>query len=199
MRASKRAFTLIELLVVTAVIAVLVALLVPAVQQAREAARRTQCRNNLKQLGLALHHYHDAHRVFPPGFISQQGWLGASNRNQFGWGVMVLPYLEQTNLYSRFNFDRPNWDESIGIGSLMENNRKLSATKLSVFRCASDIAPDTIDRSCLPQAGPTQGTSNYSGVTGIKMMMLPCGDEPKSGIAPASLMLHPPTSVASTP
>lgn len=94
-----RGFTLIELLVVIAIIAILIALLLPAVQQAREAARLTQCRNNLKQLGLALHNYHDVNGLFP---IHQGYQLGTGKY----WGALplLLPYLEQANLYSRLNF-----------------------------------------------------------------------------------------------
>ena len=190
----RHAFTPIELLVVIAIIAILVALLLPAVQYAREAARRTQCRSNLKQIGLALHNYHDVHRVLPPGFVSQQGWLGASNRNQFGWAVMVLPQLEQSNLYNRFNFNLANWDNSVVPSGSSATNWTLSATKLPVFRCPSDIANDTVDRACPPLPGPIQGTSNYSGATGIKMTLLPCGEEPTSGIPGASSMMHPPTT-----
>jgi prepilin-type N-terminal cleavage/methylation domain-containing protein len=114
------AFTLIELLVVIAIIAVLIALLLPAVQQAREAARRTQCRNNLKQLGLAMHNYHDAHRVFPPGVTS---WnhspaatdycqyvpaAGASNcpqeiRSNSSALTLILPFMEERALYTAYN------------------------------------------------------------------------------------------------
>ena len=103
-------FTLIELLVVIAIIAVLIALLLPAVQQAREAARRTQCKNNLKQIGLALHNYHDTHRLFPaatmlsrnsPACMSMA--IGTSER--YGWGVMILPYLELGNVYEHFDFN----------------------------------------------------------------------------------------------
>src|SRR5689334_23469471 len=87
-------FTLVELLVVIAIIGVLVALLLPAVQAAREAARASQCKNNLKQLGIALHNYHDVMRVLPPGWIADKpegvpGW---------GWASLVMRYMEQTNL-----------------------------------------------------------------------------------------------------
>ncbi|MEX0728364.1 MAG: DUF1559 domain-containing protein [Planctomycetaceae bacterium] len=95
-----RGFTLIELLVVIAIIAVLIALLLPAVQQAREAARRTECRNHLKQIGLALHNYHDAHRVFPIGaFFSDRGGLQFA----WGWSVFILPYIDQANFYNSLN------------------------------------------------------------------------------------------------
>ncbi|MEX1042682.1 MAG: DUF1559 domain-containing protein [Pirellulaceae bacterium] len=91
------AFTLVELLVVIAIIGVLVALLLPAVQQAREAARRMQCSNNLKQLGLALHNYHDTHQVFPAG-----GYIS----NQLSWHVSILPFLEQSALHQSINFNQ---------------------------------------------------------------------------------------------
>ena len=94
-------FTLIELLVVIAIIAVLIALLLPAVQQAREAARRTQCRNNMHQLGLALHNYHDAHNCFPIF------WMG------FDQGVspfaLLLPYLDESAAYNAINYDHPQY------------------------------------------------------------------------------------------
>src|SRR5205809_5012802 len=96
-----RGFTLIELLVVIAIISVLIALLLPAVQSAREAARRSQCVNNLKQIGLALHNYHDSVGVFPPGYVSAQspGSNSITGGNDVGpgwaWGSMILPQLEQ--------------------------------------------------------------------------------------------------------
>jgi len=101
-----RGFTLIELLVVIAIIAVLIALLLPAVQQAREAARRTQCKNNLKQLGLAFHNYHDTTRVFPDGGTDTgsgypcSACCNANNRGEWNWMYQILPALEQANLYT---------------------------------------------------------------------------------------------------
>jgi prepilin-type N-terminal cleavage/methylation domain-containing protein len=106
----RRAFTLIELLVVIAIIAILIALLLPAVQQAREAARRTQCRNNLHQLGLALHNYHDTHSCFPPGVVASHIGSGATNDNQEpGWTclAMILPFVDETSIYNSLNFTLP--------------------------------------------------------------------------------------------
>jgi prepilin-type N-terminal cleavage/methylation domain-containing protein/prepilin-type processing-associated H-X9-DG protein len=103
-RSRKRGFTLIELLVVIAIIAVLIALLLPAVQQAREAARRTQCKNNLKQIGLAFHNYHDTFRVLPDGGNDDgSGWpcsacCSANNRGEWNWMFQILPMIEQANL-----------------------------------------------------------------------------------------------------
>ena len=98
MKRLKRGFTLIELLVVIAIIAILIALLLPAVQQAREAARRTQCKNNIKQLGLALHNYHDVNLTFPPGYVLQEG--GAVGAHNWDWSAMILPYIEQSALFN---------------------------------------------------------------------------------------------------
>jgi prepilin-type N-terminal cleavage/methylation domain-containing protein len=110
MKASPRraGFTLIELLVVLAIIGVLTALLLPAVQQARESARRTECRNHLKQFGIALHSYAEAHQVLPPGYFYQPSPVG--NAMGFGWGSTILPMLEQRALHQQFDFRRPVWD-----------------------------------------------------------------------------------------
>ncbi|MBX3441175.1 MAG: DUF1559 domain-containing protein [Planctomyces sp.] len=133
MRSRKRGFTLIELLVVIAIIAILVALLLPAVQQAREAARRTQCRNNLKQIGLALHNYHDNFRCFPSGWIgvdpvtrlpsAHEGVNGAA------WGAMILPQIDQAPLYNLFN-------SHVGIEDPL--NEPFRRSYLTVFNCPSD-------------------------------------------------------------
>src|SRR5438552_12589456 len=133
----RRAFTLIELLVVVAIIGMLVALLLPAVQQAREAARRTQCKNNLKQIGLALHNYHDSHLTFPPAYLVQpnvdaiMGTPNANGDNGPGYTClfMLLPYLEQSNLYNAFNINLPSWHAA---------NAKPALTPLSVYRCPTD-------------------------------------------------------------
>src|SRR5688572_16336833 len=103
-RQRKRGFTLIELLVVIAIIAILIALLLPAVQQAREAARRTQCKNHLKQFGLAIHNYHDTHRAFPRLTSGSQGTGFGTEWRGFSAHVMLLPYIDQAPLYNQIDF-----------------------------------------------------------------------------------------------
>ncbi len=108
----KRGFTLIELLVVIAIIAILIALLLPAVQQAREAARRTQCKNNLKQLGLAFHNYHDVYLAFPNGSHPTPTYLGGGYH--MGWAVKLFPYIEQANRYAAMQALSPNPISELG-------------------------------------------------------------------------------------
>ena len=134
----RRAFTLIELLVVIAIIAILVALLLPAVQQAREAARRTQCKNNLKQIGLAIHNYHDVFNTFPPGYISPIANGNTSSEvGVYSWGSCILPQLEQTNVQQAL---------SVGMVPLQVNaanaaNLKILQTPQPAFRCPTDVGP----------------------------------------------------------
>ena len=133
-------FTLIELLVVIAIIAVLIALLLPAVQQAREAARRTQCKNNLKQIGLALHNYHDVALVFPPG----ASWRGYADHSTNGW-TPLLPQIDQAPLFNKLQF-APLWSWLTAPApySIPGNIAALSGTKIPAFTCPSSPLPEMV-------------------------------------------------------
>jgi prepilin-type N-terminal cleavage/methylation domain-containing protein len=137
----RQSFTLIELLVVIAIIAILVGLLLPAVQKTREAASLTQCRNNLMQIGLAMHNYHDTQGSFPVGYYDSTPWPPTNLQTTanldhgpgWGWGAFLLPYLEQGNLYKMINFG-PNFNVDVGDPS----NSTVRSTVLKNFICPSD-------------------------------------------------------------
>jgi prepilin-type N-terminal cleavage/methylation domain-containing protein/prepilin-type processing-associated H-X9-DG protein len=140
-------FTLIELLVVIAIIAVLIALLLPAVQAAREAARRIQCTNQLKQIGIALHNYHGAWNSFPVGFLyAYSGVLPNSSPSQYRWSALaqMTPFLEQANLFSALNFNFPIAHQPTTSGALFwpyfPANTTAMATQVATFLCPSDGA-----------------------------------------------------------
>jgi len=160
MSRSHRGFTLIELLVVIAIIAILIALLLPAVQQAREAARRSQCKNNLKQCGLALHTYHDTYKVLPPGAVTS---------NWIGWGTMLLPFVDQANLFQQIdagNGFKTRWHLATNTaGETVVNT--LAKTPLSGFVCPSDQA------ELLNEKMYGYGTSNYVASAGTEFAATP--------------------------
>ncbi|APZ96042.1 DUF1559 domain-containing protein [Fuerstiella marisgermanici] len=163
-------FTLIELLVVIAIIAILIALLLPAVQQAREAARRTQCKNNMKQIGLAIHNYHDTALCFPMNARNLQ-----PQTNGFSWIAMCLPYFDQAPLYSQLDFNLKTIDTT---GS--PANRDLIETPLPMLLCPSD--PTQAVRSDLaawwawPAAPSAVGGRNSGGPAGVTCYMGYQGD-----------------------
>lgn len=162
---SRRAFTLVELLVVIAIIGILVGLLLPAVQAAREAARRMQCSNNVKQIALACHNYESTFRTFPPGGIvsytpaklaaltSSNFCTTGSNRTQAPWSVLILPYLEQSNLYNQFDFSKTFTGSSNIKGQVP--NSDLFALNNKTYQCPSD-----------PDSQSSVNNSNYMGVQG---------------------------------
>lgn len=157
-RSRKRGFTLIELLVVIAIIAILIALLLPAVQQAREAARRTQCKNNLKQMGLALHNYHDVYMTFPPLFVGGHNSDAVPGNGSFGdrWllstTIALLPYFEQANLSAQVQTDM---NSATGAPHPWDANYEPWTINLQTMLCPSDTLADS-----------ATGNANYRYSTG---------------------------------
>ena len=173
---AKRGFTLVELLVVIAIIGILIALLLPAVQAAREAARRSQCSNNMKQIGLAIHNYHDSHRKFPPGYMgdppNDPGGCGLVHHDRPGWGwaAYILPYMEQGSLYDQLGISGTKKavcstptgaqdDPAVG-------NPNLQDTLITSYRCPSAVDPDLNPSRDTANNGD-HGASNYAGVAGV--------------------------------
>lgn len=163
---TKRGFTLIELLVVIAIIAILVSLLMPAVQQAREAARRTQCKNNLKQMGLALHNYHDVYGSFPIGHQYLGNFDGNATNNRggpaWGWGWSLLPYLDQAPLFNRFDASLQAADPTERPAGSGISNVKLCTTVIAIISCPSDVKPPQQNDGAIPNSA----TSSYQGCSG---------------------------------
>jgi prepilin-type N-terminal cleavage/methylation domain-containing protein/prepilin-type processing-associated H-X9-DG protein len=143
-RRQKRGLTLIELLVVLGLIGILIALVLPAIQQARESARRMQCKNNLKQIGAALHNYHDAHNLFPPGWIAPGGWA---------WSTYLLPFLEQQPLYNSL-YVGDNYPPDPGTRN---------DVSLKIYICPSDRAGSR-NRYYAPNSSKGYMKSNYPGI-----------------------------------
>jgi len=157
-------FTLIELLVVIAIIAILIALLLPAVQQAREAARRTQCKNNLHNIGLAMHNYHDVFGGLP--MVNHQDHANAVGRGGWGWSVSILPQMDQGPLYNQLNTGTLTLRDVASTAA----GRALLATPLAVYTCPSDIGRNPNDNRPHSQivSGTTfqMGKNNYPACNG---------------------------------
>jgi prepilin-type N-terminal cleavage/methylation domain-containing protein/prepilin-type processing-associated H-X9-DG protein len=158
----RRGFTLIELLVVIAIIAVLIALLLPAVQAAREAARRAQCVNNMKQIGLALHNYHQVNDVFPMGATSAMYNLGVfAPKQNLSYLAALLPFLEQMQTYNALNFNWGCEDSSTALCYVI--NSTGTNAKIAAFCCPSD------PNAGVPDHNNTSNTNNYYGCVGTTM------------------------------
>ena len=173
--AANRGFTLVELLVVIAIIGILVALLLPAVQAAREAARRMQCGNNLKQLGLALHNYHDVYKTFPPDAIWHGNAKGttpsATTVRNYTWMCMTLPFMEQRSLIDQINFSLPALAELTRI--------QISGSPALAFQIPSLLCPSDPGFTTPPRG---IGITSYGGNAGWDGHRRKYGDIGRAGI-----------------
>jgi prepilin-type N-terminal cleavage/methylation domain-containing protein/prepilin-type processing-associated H-X9-DG protein len=178
-RPSRSGFTLIELLVVIAIIGVLIGLLLPAVQKVRDAAGRMKCTNNLKQIGLALHGYHDAMNRFPPGYVDGNTGPDSTPDNDvgpgWGWAAFLLPYLEQGNVYNQINFN-----QQVGAGT----NVAVSQLALAIFQCPADPYQQTfpVYDSNFTSPIATLAHGNYVGCNGWEECFNGASGNPQGGV-----------------
>jgi prepilin-type N-terminal cleavage/methylation domain-containing protein/prepilin-type processing-associated H-X9-DG protein len=174
----RRGFTLIELLVVIAIIGILIGLLLPAVQKIRETAARMQCTNNLKQIGLALHNYHDTNKGFPPGYVDGNTNPNLTPDNDvgpgWGWAALLLPYIEQQNVYNQINFS-----VTVGMGS----NAAISQYTVKIYLCPSDPyqLPFPVYDSSFSTPITTLARGNYVGCNGWEECFNGAGGNPQGG------------------
>lgn len=150
---NRSGLTILEVVVTILILLVLAALFLPATRRSRPVARRSQCKNNLKQIGLALHNYQDVHKVFPPGWIAAETPAKSSG---FGWGLHILPFMNQAPLFKQFDHHERLADKTSG-------NFKLISTSLPTYRCPSDSGADQVSS----QWGAMLGTTNYVGNFGV--------------------------------
>ena len=173
---TKRGFTLVELLVVIAIIGILIALLLPAVQQAREAARRTSCTNNLKQIALALQTYHDSFGSFPPGYLADNVTASdpasAEKGRGFAWSALILPQIEQTALHNAIDFEKDCRDP---------NNLALAHKHVKAFRCPSDAGEEHFEVT-ISSTDHEIDVANYVGIYGYGNVTMRPGNPMGKGI-----------------
>jgi len=175
----RRGFTLVELLVVIAIIGILIALLLPAVQAAREAARRTQCTNNIKQIALALHNYHDAYKSFPPGVLA--GW-GHS------WSAHILPQVEQRPLYDTIDFsDDGTWYDTDPVSLALQ---AAARARIPLFRCPSQPGPESENFYIIADRFRTNYLGNAGSDTIIDDFASPPGSEIDMGTSNGVLLAN---------
>lgn len=165
-------FTLVELLVVLAIIGILVGITLPAVQQSREAARRAQCANNMKNLALGLHSFHDSHRCLPPGQFAYAGL-------DHSWLTYILPHLEQVNVQNRMDLQRPWWDPQV--------NLPISEIVIPIFRCPSSLLDEPGDTDYAGISGSAASPkATYSSVSSNGCLTVQWGQVPE-GVAFAEI------------
>jgi len=194
----QRGFTLIELLVVIAIIAILVALLLPAVQSAREAARRSQCKNNLKQIGIALHSYHEINNGFPMGAMGIKNGEIRNNDESWGWPAMILPQMDNEALFNEIGVNSQTLEQLLASASSAADLDLL--VPLGIYRCPSDTTGERLQNGMrrthfngdgMPNNGGAglgnnwrPPTSNYPGCVGYSEVSLPnnVADRKNSGV-----------------